>query len=105
MRVDARALVEALRRLYVRTQKWNALLDLLKDDLEALPETAKAERIARTLEIAEIYRDRLNLEGMVVNSYLAVLQIDPRHPQALAALAARYEAQGRWSDLIGILGR
>ncbi|MES1204850.1 MAG: hypothetical protein ABUS79_02830, partial [Pseudomonadota bacterium] len=97
--------VEALRRLYGKTQKWNALLDLLKDDLEALPETATAERIARTLEIAEIYRDRLNLEVMVVNTYLAVLQIDPRHPQALAALATRYEAQGRWTDLIGILGR
>ncbi|MBC8131519.1 MAG: hypothetical protein H7X95_00950, partial [Deltaproteobacteria bacterium] len=50
-------------------------------------------------------RDRLNLEVMVVNTYLAVLQINPRHPQALAALAARYEAQGRWSDLIGILSR
>ncbi len=97
--------VEALRRLYVKTQKWNALLDLLKDDLEALPQSAKDERVGRTLEIAEIYRDRLNLEVMVVNTYLAVLQINPRHPQALIALASRYEVQGRWSDLIGILSR
>ena len=97
--------VEALHRLYIRTQKWNALLDLLKDDIEALPEKAHGERIARYLEIAAIYRDRLNLDVMVVNTYLNVLQIDPQHPQALAALASRYEAQARWSDLIQILGR
>ena len=104
--------VEALRRLYERGQKWNALLDLLKDDLESLSgadaagtPAAKQERIARYLEIADIYRDRLNLEVMVVNTYLNVLQLDPDHPVALGALAARYEAQGRWSDLIQILTR
>ena len=99
--------VEALRRLYERGQKWNALLDLLKDDLEALGDDAsvKDERINRYLEIADIYRDRLNLEVMVVNTYLNVLQLDPDHPVALGALAARYEAQGRWSDLIQILTR
>jgi len=99
--------VEALRRLYERGQKWNALLDLLKDDLEALGDdpSVKPERIKRYLEIADIYRDRLNLEVMVVNTYLNVLQLDPDHPVALGALAARYEAQGRWSDLIQILTR
>ena len=97
--------VQALRRLYVKTQKWNALLDLLKEDLEALPESARDERIERLLEIAEIYRDRLSLDVMVVNTYLAVLQIDPRHVPSLAALAQRFEAQGRWNDLIQILGR
>ena len=97
--------VEALRRLYIRTQKWNALLDLLKEDLEALPETARDERISRYLEIAEIYRDRLSLDVMVVNTYLNVLQIEPTHAQALAALAQRFEAQGRWNDLIQILGK
>jgi len=97
--------VEALRRLYERGQKWNALLDLLKESLESLPEGAKAERIARHLEIASIYRDRLNLDVMVVNTYLNVLQLDPDHPTALAALAERYEAQGRWSDLIQVLTR
>jgi tetratricopeptide (TPR) repeat protein len=97
--------VQALRRLYVKTQKWNALLDLLKEDLEALPESARDERIERHLEIAEIYRDRLSLDVMVVNTYLSVLQIDPRHAPSLVALAHRFEAQGRWNDLIQILGR
>jgi tetratricopeptide (TPR) repeat protein len=99
--------VAALRRLYTRTEKWNALLELLKDDLDAIPAGADAvdEKINRYLEIVAIYRDHLNLDVMVVNTYLNVLALRPDHPQALAALATRYEAQGRWSDLIQILGR
>ena len=42
---------------------------------------------------------------MVVNTYLSIVALKPDHPQALAALAARYEAQGRWTDLIQILTR
>jgi tetratricopeptide (TPR) repeat protein len=99
--------VAALRRLYTRTEKWNALLELLKDDLDAIPAGADAvdEKINRYLEIVAIYRDHLNLDVMVVNTYLNVLALKADHPQALAALATRYEAQGRWSDLIQILGR
>jgi tetratricopeptide (TPR) repeat protein len=97
--------VEALRRLYTRTEKWNALLELLKDDLDAVPPAKVDEKVNRYLEIVAIYRDRLNLDVMVVNTYLSILNLRPDHPQALEALAARYEAQGRWSDLIQILGR
>ena len=53
------------------------------------------EKVKRYLEIVAIYRDRLNLDVMVVNTYLNILALKPDHPAALAALAARYEAQGR----------
>ena len=97
--------VAALRRLYAATEKWNALLELLKDDLDAVPATDVDEKISRYLEIVAIYRDRLNLEVMVVNTYLNILALKPDHPQALTALAARYEAQGRYGDLVQILSR
>jgi tetratricopeptide (TPR) repeat protein len=97
--------VGALRNLYAKTEKWNALLELLKDDLEAVPAADVEEKIRRYLEIVAIYRDRLNLEVMVVNSYLAILQLRPDHPEALSALAGRYEAQGRYGDLVQILAR
>ena len=97
--------VVALRRLYTRAEKWNALLELLKDELESLPAAAVDEKIARYLEIVSIYRDRLNLDVMVVNTYTSILALRPDHPTALAALGERYEAQGRWSDLIQVLGR
>ncbi len=97
--------VTALKRLYTATEKWNALLELLKDELEAVPGADVDEKIARHLEIVAIYRDRLNLDVMVVTTYLNVLALKPDHPQALAALASRYEAQGRYGDLVQILSR
>ena len=97
--------VTSLRQLYTRTEKWNALLELMKDDLDAVPAANVDEKINRYLEIVGIYKDRLNLDVMVVNTYLAILSLKPDHPAALAALAARYEAQGRYGDLVQILTR
>ena len=42
---------------------------------------------------------------MVVNTYLNILALKPDHPAALAALASRYEAQGRYGDLVQVLTR
>src|ERR1044071_9331440 len=46
----------ALSRLYRRTEKWNALLDLMKDEIERLPEADIAGRVGKLLEIVEIYQ-------------------------------------------------
>jgi tetratricopeptide (TPR) repeat protein len=97
--------VTALRRLYTRTEKWNALLEMLKDDLEALPKDAIDEKIARYLEMIPIYRDRLRLDVMVTNTFAAILALRPDHPEALRALAERHEGHGRWADLIDVLQR
>ncbi len=97
--------VASLRRLYAATEKWNALLELLKDDIEAVPASDVDEKINRQLEIVAIYRDRLNLDVMVVNTYLNILALKPDHAAALSALANRYETQGRYADLVQILTR
>ncbi len=97
--------VASLRKLYAATEKWNALLELLKDDLDAVPAGDIEEKINRHLEIVAVYRDRLNLDVMVVTTYLNILTLKPDHPAALAALAGRYEAQGRYGDLVQILAR
>src|SRR5450631_3146971 len=97
--------VASLRKLYTATEKWNALLELLKDDLDAVPAGDVDEKINRHLEIVAVYRDRLNLDVMVVTTYLNILALKPDHPAALAALAGRYEAQGRYGDLVQILAR
>ena len=95
----------ALARLYRRTEKWNALLDLMKDEIERLPEGDVAGRVAKLLEVVEIYRDRLRLDVMVINTYNAILKIDPDNQRASDELAAKYRALGRWNDLIAILTR
>ncbi len=97
--------IDALKKLYEQTEKWNALLELLKDRLEALPKDAVDERVERLLEVVAIYRDKLNLDVMVINTYNNILQLKPDHTGALNALGAKYEAMGRWNDLIGVLQR
>lgn len=97
--------VAALRRLYTKAEKWNALLELLKDQCEALPPSEVEAKVGCYLEMVPIYRDRLKLEVMVINTYAAILSLRPDHEEALAALAERYEAQGRWGDLAGVLTR
>jgi len=97
--------VSALRRLYTKTEKWNALLELLKERCESLPSEALDEKVALYLEMIPIYRDHLKLDVMVVNTYAAILALRPEHGEALSALAERYQAQGRWGDLANILAR
>ncbi|MFH2009644.1 MAG: tetratricopeptide repeat protein [bacterium] len=99
---DAKA---ALRRLYQSAEKWNALLEIYKEDHESLGADQVEERIAVMLDMVEIYRDRLNLDVMVINTYNSILAIDDKNSEALTALADKYEAMSRWNDLIGILSR
>ncbi len=100
--VQARA---ALKRLYRRTEKWNALLDLMKDEVDRLGDGDVAGKVARLFEVAEIYRDRLKLDVMVINTYNAILKLDPENQRAGDELAAKFRALGRWNDLIAVLTR
>ncbi len=95
----------ALQRLYRKTEKWNALLDLMKDEIEKLPETDVEGRVTRLLDVVEIYRDKLRLDVMVINTYNAILKIDPDNRRATDELAAKFRALGRWNDLIAVLTR
>ncbi|MBI4512241.1 MAG: tetratricopeptide repeat protein [Deltaproteobacteria bacterium] len=98
----------ALKRLYQRAEKWNALLELLKEEVEAISpvdQASKEARVERLLDVVVIYRDRLNLDVMVINTYNAILTLVPDHKVALEALATKYEQLGRWNDLISVLAR
>lgn len=95
----------ALRRLYHAAEKWNALLEILKEDQESLGNDQVEEKVAILTEMVGIYRDRLQLDVMVINTYNAILSVDASNDEALNALAEKYEAMSRWNDLIGILAR
>ncbi len=94
----------ALARLYKRTENGDALLDLMKDEVERLPETDIAGRVARLFEVVEIYRDRLRLDVMVINTTTRSSR-SIRNQRATDELAAKFRALGRWNDLIAILTR
>ncbi|MDX2087534.1 MAG: tetratricopeptide repeat protein [Kofleriaceae bacterium] len=95
----------ALARLYRRTEKWNALLDLMKEETERLPEGDVAGRVERLHQVVEIYRDKLRLPLMVINTYNGILKIDPDNKRASDELATMFRSTGRWNDLIAVLTR
>ncbi|MGE3633236.1 MAG: hypothetical protein AB7P00_25280, partial [Sandaracinaceae bacterium] len=95
----------ALKELYERTEKWNALVELLKAEADAIDDARAADKVALLRHLIPIYRDKLGLDVMVINTYNAILALDPTDDEALAALAATYETTGRWNDLIGVLTR
>ena len=95
----------ALRRLYQAGEKWNALLELLKEELATLAENDHDGRWVLYEEIVSVYRDRLKLDAMVLSTYNQMLTLRPDDKTTLGALSERYEALGRSSDLIATLER
>ena len=96
---------EALKALYEKTEKWNALVELLKGEADRVPDDQPTRKAALLRHLIPIYREKLGLDAMVINTWNAVLSLDPSDRDALSALATTYESTGRWNDLIGVLSR
>ncbi|MBZ0122168.1 MAG: hypothetical protein K8H88_34560, partial [Sandaracinaceae bacterium] len=96
---------EALKALYEKNEKWNALVELLKSEADAVDEAHPERKAALLRHLVPIYRDKLGLDVMVINTYNAILQLVPGDQEALGALARAYESTGRWNDLIQVLTR
>lgn len=100
-----------LVRLYSAAARWNNLVELYRQELDALggvrpgPEAQqnKERKLEILHEMVAIYRDRLALEPMVVQTYNAILGIEPSDRASLIALAASYEKLGRYTDVIKVL--
>ena len=93
---DERALV-ALDRLYVRTEDWRALVDVLRAR-EKLA-TDGVQRKALLLRIATTLGDKLTDVTEAILAYRAIVDdFGPERP-VLSALATLYEVADRWTDL------
>lgn len=95
-----RELIRVLRKL----ERWNAVVDALKDE-EAKACRTPDERVGVLLEMAEIYRDRLRLDVQVASTLNAVLQHQPGNLTVLDQLATQYETMKRWQDLVATLNK
>ncbi|QDG54293.1 tetratricopeptide repeat protein [Persicimonas caeni] len=97
---------EQLRRLYEENGKWNALVDFLKDRVRQLEDEGEATAAARVLlleRIADIYRDELGLDVMVINTLNSILELEPEHGPAFEELRVKLQDGKRWNDLAGLL--
>ncbi len=92
-----------LKELYAKSEKWNALCEVLKAQIDGTPDDQPEQKIALLRELAVVYRDKLRLDGMLINAYNAILRLTPNDRATLDALAEKYRELGRWNDLINVL--
>jgi golgin subfamily B member 1 len=94
---DAR---DALKRLYRQTASWNALIDLLRQELDQLPADDRAARLAILRDIGGIYREQVKSDSALVTVLTQIVQLDPDDLPGVRELVRVYEALQRWRDLL-----
>ncbi|MBV9949313.1 MAG: tetratricopeptide repeat protein, partial [Myxococcales bacterium] len=99
---EARA---ALKRLYRQTASFNALTDLLRQELEKLPPDDAAGRLPVLRDIAGIYRDHAKSDSALVTVLTQIVQLDPEDLPSVRELARVYQALQRWRDLLTMQNR
>ncbi len=90
----------ALRRLYTQTESWNALVELLRQEIERLPPDDKDGRLSRLREIATIYRVHIKSDTALVTVLSQIVHLDETDRGAIVDLVRVYEALGRFRDLL-----
>jgi tetratricopeptide (TPR) repeat protein len=91
---------DALKRLYRQTAAYNALTDLLRQELEKIPQGDDAARLGVLREIASVYRDHVKSDSALVTVLAQIVQLDPTDLNAVRELVRVYEALQRWRDLL-----
>ena len=91
---------QSLKRLYTQTEGWNALIELLRQDLERTPTDDKPARLRVLREIASVYRDRIKSDTALVTVLTQIVQLDNEDVDSLRELVRVYEALGRFRDLL-----
>ncbi len=91
-----------LARLLRKAERWNALVEALKDE-ESKSARTPDEKVAVLWELADVYRDRLKLDVMVAGTLNSILAQQPDNLGVLDQLATQYDAMKRWPDLVSTL--
>ena len=84
--------INALERLYRRTQAWDRLVDVLAKKAMVVEDTELAIRLR--IQVGELWEDRLGDNERAVAAYKEVLAVDPQNLAALKALDSLYQKTG-----------
>ena len=76
--------INALERLYRRTQAWDRLVDVLAKKAQVVDDTEQAVKLR--LQVGELWEERLGDNDRAVDAYKEVLSVDPQNLTALKAL-------------------
>lgn len=95
---------EALKRLYKQTQGHNALVELLRQQLERIPVENYAPRVEVLREVATVYRQYIKSDTALVSVLNQIVQLDDKLDEQdileVRELVGLYEKLGRWRDLL-----
>jgi len=56
-----------LKELYAKSSKWNALVEVLRNEIDAVPSDEVERKVALLRELSTVYRDYLRMDGMIVS--------------------------------------
>lgn len=90
--------LKALGRIYLAEQRFDELVDMYRQELEATSIPEHAATLA--YKIGEIYDERLRRVDDAVVAYRRVLTLQPAHRSALHALTRLFEDHQRWAELV-----
>lgn len=91
---------DALKRLYRKTEGYNALVELLRQELERADKDDGETRLGILREVASTYRQFIKSDTALVTVLNQILQIEPGDVDAVRELVGLYEQLGRWRDLL-----
>ncbi|MEI9949489.1 MAG: tetratricopeptide repeat protein [Pseudomonadota bacterium] len=95
---------DSLKRLYKQTQGYNALVELLRQQLERTPIEQYQERLAILREVATVYRQYVRSDTALLSVLNQIVQLDDKLDEhdadEMRELVGLYEKLGRHRDLI-----
>jgi tetratricopeptide (TPR) repeat protein len=91
---------EKLKELYRRTQGYNALVELLRQQLERTDPKESKKRLEILQEVAGLYRDAIKNDTALVSVLSQVLQIDESNVETVREVIGLYDKLGRARDLL-----
>ena len=95
--------IDNLIELYEQMNKSSDLVAVLKDKA-ALTES-KDDKVLIHLRIAKIFIEKFRNQAEALNSYEAVLELEPNHKEASSSLIQIYEKRREWDKLIALKRR
>jgi tetratricopeptide (TPR) repeat protein len=93
--------INALERLYRRTQAWDRLVDVLNRKAVTVDDVEVAVKLR--LQVGEIWEERLGDDEQAVEAFKEVLSVDPQNMEALKALERLYEKTGKMEAYLDVL--
>src|SRR6185436_17038139 len=84
--------INALERLYRRTQAWDRLVEVLNRKAHTIDDGELAVKLRQ--QVGEIWEERLGDNERAVEAFKEVLSVDPQNLEALKALDSLYQKTG-----------